>query len=149
MMRMKNPFWIKKDKSQTDRDSQKNTFSDFRSWVFDDIDEAVVLIHPDGSLYQVNEAFLQLHRMTKEEAEQFVQSPADFYRFYDFGFNELPPEKIPIKRVLRGELIRKMDIIAEGKTKDHRFYARIKGKPVYDANRKIIMVVFYVKDVSS
>ncbi len=116
--------------------------------VIESLDEAVGLWNTDGSLVLINDATAKLYGYEiKEEMLKNLSDYADV-KVWTMDGRELPQEEWPPSRVLRGETFSNWELEQYIPSINKRFIGSNSGRPVRDANGKIILGVTSVRDIT-
>ena len=116
--------------------------------VIESLDEAVGVWNTDGSLVLINDATAKLYGF--EIKEQMLKHLSDYadVQVRTMDGRELPQEEWPPSRVLRGETFSNWELEQYIPSINKRFIGSNSGRPVRDANGKIILGVTSVRDIT-
>ena len=116
--------------------------------IIESLDEAVGVWNTDGSLVLINDATAKLYGF--EMKEQMLKHLSDYadVQVRTMDGCELPPEEWPPSRVLRGETFSNWELEQYIPSINKRFIGSNSGRPVRDANGKIILGVTSVRDIT-
>ncbi len=116
--------------------------------IIESLDEAVGVWNTDGSLALINDATAKLYGY--EMKEQMLRHLSDYadVQVRTMDGCELPPEEWPPSRVLRGETFSDWELEQYIPSINKRFIGSNSGRPVRDANGKIILGVTSVRDIT-
>jgi PAS domain S-box-containing protein len=121
--------------------------------IIESLDEAVGVWNTDGSLVLINDAVLRSF-MAKlygfEMKEQMLKHLSDYadVQVRTMDGCELPQEEWPPSRVLRGETFSNWELEQYIPSINKRFIGSNSGRPVRDANGKIVLGVTSVSDIT-
>ena len=116
--------------------------------VIESLDEAVGVWNTDGSLVLINDATAKLYGF--EIKEQMLKHLSDYadVQVRTMDGCELPQEEWPPSRVLRGETFSNWELEQYIPSINKRFIGSNSGRPIRDANGKIILGVTSVRDIT-
>jgi PAS domain S-box-containing protein len=116
--------------------------------IIESLDEAVGVWNTDGSLVLINDATAKLYGF--EVKEQMLKRLSDYadVQVRTLDGRELPQEEWPPARVLRGETFSNWELEQYIPSIKKRFIGSNSGRPVRDANGKIILGVTSVRDIT-
>jgi PAS domain S-box-containing protein len=116
--------------------------------VIESLDEAVGVWNTDGSLVLINDATAKLYGF--EMKEQMLKHLSDYadVQVRTMDGCELPQEEWPPSRILRGETFSNWELEQYIPSINKRFIGSNSGRPVRDANGKIILGVTSVRDIT-
>jgi PAS domain-containing protein len=116
--------------------------------IIESLDEAVGVWNTDGSLVLINDATAKLYGF--EMKEQMLKHLSDYadVQVRTMDGCELPQEEWPPSRVLRGETFSNWELEQYIPSINKRFIGSNSGRPVRDANGKIILGVTSVRDIT-
>lgn len=111
---------------------------------------------PDGILFtdknkkllDVNEAFLNMLQITREEAFESFDYLPDYYTVYDSEYHELPFSHWPVSRVSRGEAFHNEEFIIEARKGNKVIYTSCSAIPQQDKNGDLSAGIIIVRDIS-
>ena len=116
--------------------------------IIENLDEAVGVWNTDGNLVLINDATAKLYGFEmKEQMLKHLSEYADV-QVRTMDGCELPQEEWPPSRVLRGETFSNWELEQCIPSINKRFIGSNSGRPVRDANGKIILGVTSVLDIT-
>jgi PAS domain S-box-containing protein len=123
-------------------------FNKYYKVIFDSLPEGILMIDKDGKLLQINDAWLKIHGITKEEALRYSKSFANYYSVYDKDFRELPYDEWPVSKVLRNQKITDEKYLISLRENKQDVYVSCCGIPLHDEKGNILAGMIIVRDIS-
>lgn len=116
--------------------------------VFKQFPDGILFTDENGNLLDVNEAFLNMLDITKEEAFKFCSHIQDYCNVYNIEYQELDFSEWPFLRVTGSAAFYDEEFVIEVKEQDKIIYASCTGLPQFDERGKVISGILIVRDIS-
>jgi PAS domain S-box-containing protein len=117
--------------------------------IFNNIEEGLILAEPGDIMKEVNPVALKMLDFRDEDCRLPDEKYPHLLKMFDMQENELPPEKWPIPRALRGEHVKHEKIRIKNLRTGREWYSVVSGAPVYDKTGKFLLAIATLTDVSS
>lgn len=122
----------------------KNLFEE----TFRQFPDGIIFTDKNRKLLDVNEAFLNISQISREEAFESFSHLTEYYTIYDSDYQELPVNLWPVVRVSNGETIHDEEFIVEIKKRKKVIYISCTTIPQFDESGDLIAGIIIIRDIS-
>lgn len=116
--------------------------------MFDNMSEGVMLFGPSGEILIESPAALRIRGFAANEKKGGPDGPPVTWRSWDADLDPVSPDQWPLARVLRGEQFQNWILHAERIETGYTFTASYNGRPINDADGKLIYGFITIRDMT-